>query len=663
MKVRRIGFRPDIQALRAIAVLLVVIYHAGVPWLSGGYIGVDVFFVISGFLITAHLASELSTHGRIRFATFYARRIRRILPTSLVVVALSVVAAAIWIPPLLQSRSFKESVFTALYVPNFYFAGEKVDYLSNPNPSIFQHFWSLGVEEQFYLIWPAAIALVFFLTRKSTWGLIATLGTVFVIGLVGSIWLTERSQPLAFFMMPSRAWEFALGGLLALLVTATSFALAPAVRWLIGWVGVVSLVVCGVVYDGATIFPGTAAIVPVVGTVLVIAAGSRVDDTESVLDRTSATGLLSNRPMIFIGTISYSLYLVHWPLLTIPQIAVGDQRPLSPVVTLALAAAGIPLAWLLYRYIETPLRVSRDKSWPTIVIAAGVTVCLVLACGVTYRGSLDRQFHTDRNVAVSAPSTRVKATQFVPANMTPTVKDASDDNPDVYSEGCHLSDGESTVDECRVETNADAPTVMLFGDSHAAQWYPALQALAERGDITLVSNTKSNCAAYDVPSSNECRTWRANVVRAIGDEQPELTIIAGYVGATGTQLPPDTWGRDVGKGIESLTSATNVAVMIDNPQFGMDPATCLSANINNATACGAPPNQALFADHGEAMRQAAQAHDATVLDMTDYLCSDDLCPVVIGDRLVYRDAHHISATYSRALADAVWTQIEPALGA
>ncbi|WP_169923472.1 acyltransferase family protein [Paramicrobacterium agarici] len=656
MKVTRIGFRPDIQALRAIAVLLVVIYHAGVPWLSGGYIGVDVFFVISGFLITAHLVSELSKYGRIRFATFYARRIRRILPASLVVVALSVVAAAIWIPPLLQPRSFKESIFTALYIPNFYFAGEKVDYLSNPNPSIFQHFWSLGVEEQFYLVWPAAIALVFLVTRKSVRGLIATLAFVLFVGLAGSIWLTERSQPLAFFMMPSRAWEFAIGGLLAVLVTATSFALSPLVRWSIGWVGVVALVACGIIYDGATIFPGTAAIIPVIATALVIAAGSG-RDAQGNMGRFSSTVLLSNKPMIFIGTISYSLYLVHWPLLTIPQIAVGDQRPLSLPVTLGLATVGIPLAWLLYRFVETPLRAPREKTWPTMVIAAGVSACLVLTCGTAYRASVDRPFHTQTAVEESGPTAEPVATPFVPLNMTPTVKDASEDNPDVYAEGCHLSDGESDINECRVEVDPDAPTVMLFGDSHAAQWYPALHVLAERGDINLVSNTKSNCAAYEVASSADCRKWKKNVLHAVKLDEPDLTIVTGYTGKGETRPSASVWEHGVAQIIAELQENTDVAVMLDNPQFGMDPATCLSGHVNDAAACGAPKSQALSTDLKDAAREAASSQSAAVLDMTNYFCNEDFCPVIIGNRLVYRDAHHISATYSAALADGLWKQL------
>ena len=205
VRIQKLGFRPDVQGLRAMAVLLVVAYHAGVPGISGGYIGVDMFFVISGFLITAHILKDLAEHDRVRFAQFYARRIMRILPASVVVLAASLAAAALTVPPLLLPTVFKEGLYTALYIPNLHFANKELDYLSDPNPSVFQHYWSLGVEEQFYLVWPAVLMVVFLAARKSVRGIVVSLLVGLTLSFAGSVWLTTRSLPDAFFMMPSRA--------------------------------------------------------------------------------------------------------------------------------------------------------------------------------------------------------------------------------------------------------------------------------------------------------------------------------------------------------------------------------------------------------------------------------------------------------------------------
>src|SRR5690625_3280952 len=215
---KKSSFRPDVQGLRAIAVRLVVLYHAGLQTLSGGFVGVDVFFVISGFLITTHLLESLQTHGRIPFASFYAKRARRILPASLLVAGLTVVAAWLWMPPLLMTQVFEGAVATALYVPNILFAVEGTEYLAETSPSVFQHYWSLGIEEQFYLFWPAILAAGFWLARRSERRLLYGVAALTLVSFIACVVWMDISQSWTFFSLPTRAWELGVGGLLAFLM-------------------------------------------------------------------------------------------------------------------------------------------------------------------------------------------------------------------------------------------------------------------------------------------------------------------------------------------------------------------------------------------------------------------------------------------------------------
>jgi peptidoglycan/LPS O-acetylase OafA/YrhL len=343
------GTRLDVQGLRAVAVAAVVLDHAGLPGVGGGYVGVDIFFVVSGFLITGQLARRLRTTGRIGFADFYARRARRILPASFAVLALTVVGVLLFVPATLRSQAMTDAVAVALYAPNYVFAARGTDYLASTTPSVFQHYWSLGVEEQFYLIWPALLLLTWLLLRRRAGAIAAVLALIAAASFAAGVVLTQSSQPWAFFALWPRAWELAAGGLLALAAPAVGRLLSPWAARLLGWAGLAGIVAACTLFTADTVFPGTAALLPVLATVAVIAAGEAPT-------RGSVAGLLGLRPFQFLGAISYSLYLVHWPLEQLPQAAVGYENPLPLGVKLALAALAVPLAWLMYRKLENPVR-------------------------------------------------------------------------------------------------------------------------------------------------------------------------------------------------------------------------------------------------------------------------------------------------------------------
>ncbi|MGC0368422.1 acyltransferase family protein [Microbacterium sp. SLBN-111] len=629
-----------------------MLYHAGVPFLPGGYVGVDIFFVISGFLITSHLLGGLARTGRVPFASFYAKRARRILPASLLVVVLSVLAALIWFPPLLMEEVWRGAVATALYVPNLLFAANGTNYLAETTPSVFQHYWSLGIEEQFYLIWPLLLALGWKHLRSRR-ALGVALAVIVALSFLACVVLTFRLQPWAFFSLPTRAWELGAGGIVAFALHHRAQVLGPRSAAILGWAGLLGLLSTVVLFTSSTPFPGYWAALPVITTALVILAGATPT-------RYGPSALLSLRGMAFVGAISYSLYLVHWPALVIPQAAVGYAHPLPLWITLLIAAACVPIAWALYRYVENPAR-----SWRVLVDArprrtllaalAGSLAAILVATGASVAAD-SRDLFTPRTAAASALTTPPAFTSFVPANLRPALRDASSDQPRIYADGCHRSFADTAPADC-VYGDRSAPRVVLFGDSHAAQWFPALMGWADQNGYAVEVHTKSSCPSIDatvfrdgVPYT-ECSTWRDAVIDRIDRESPALVLIANF-GTANLNLPAnrgyaDAWAAALSSTLTRISAPT--AVIADTPDLGQTPSICLSARLDDTAACGLPRTEAVRADVRRAEAEAADANGSPVIDLTDYLCSD-VCNPVIGDTLVYRDAHHLTATFSAELA-------------
>lgn len=662
------GFRPDIQGLRAIAVLLVVLYHSGVHVLSGGFVGVDIFFVISGFLITTHLLETLAAQGRISFGSFYAKRARRILPASLLVGALTVIASWIWLPPLQMQEVTKGAIAAAAYVPNLLFAVQGTNYLAESSPSVFQHYWSLGVEEQFYLFWPAILGVGFWLLRRSERKLLI-LVTVLTIGsFVFSCVMMPLSQPWAFFSLPTRAWELGAGGLVAFLVRTRAHWLRSPITGILSWIGLALILTVSLLYTEGTPFPGLAAAPPVLATSLLLIGGAAPA-------RTNTNRILSLRPLQWIGAISYSLYLVHWPLQVIPQAHVGEDDVLPLVVRLLLGALSIPLAWLLFRFVERPvirwkfLR-RRSQMW-TGVAAVTCSIALVATAGGASVASSSESTATQRT-AQDAPLTEMpEGTSYVPANLTPTLEDAASDNPEIYANGCHRSQSSTDSSGCQIGDNDAAPVVFLFGDSHAASWYPALAKLAREGRIRLDVNTKSSCYSAHIDEENdgvpytECAQWRQGVIKRINAENPDLVLLANYPGAHEELVADDadfasTWRSGLESTIEDI-DGPRVAVMADVPHRDETPSICLSAHLQDTSECAASVDEALEPDLVQAEEDATSKTGADYLNLTDYLCNRRDCPPIIGDTLVYRDGHHLTARFSAEMAPPLWKKLKPLL--
>jgi peptidoglycan/LPS O-acetylase OafA/YrhL len=658
------GTRWDVQGLRAVAVAAVVLDHAGLPAVGGGYVGVDVFFVVSGFLITGQLARRLRTTGRVGFADFYARRARRILPASLTVLALTALGVVVFVPPTLRSQAMTDAAAVALYAPNYVFAARGTDYLADSTPSVFQHYWSLGVEEQFYLLWPALLGLAWLLLRRRRAAVAGVLGLLAAASFGAGAVLTQTNQPWAFFALWPRAWELAAGGLLALAAPAVARLLPPWAARALGWAGLAGIVAACALLTAGTVFPGTAALLPVLATVAVIAAGE-------VPARGAVGALLALRPFRFLGGISYSLYLVHWPLEQLPQAAVGYENPLPLAVKLALAALSVPLAWLLYRLVENPARhaaaLAGARPRRSLLAALGGSGLLAGASVIAAIATANPALHSGRDVADQPPTAPVQATDFVPKNLKPTLAQASRDNPSLYSDGCELDFSTAEPKPCSFGPDG-APTVVLWGDSAAAQWAPGLQRAVEASGGRLVTQTKSGCASTLITHVKDgapypsCDAWRTRVLAQLRADPPAVVVLADYANE---EVPKGKdaekqWSRGLADTIGRLPEQSRVLMLADSPDFGTSPVECLSQHVDDATACARPAAIALRSPGRVATYRAAGSTRAELIDLTPYFCADT-CPPIVGDTLVYRDSHHLTASFSSELAAPLQARLAPYL--
>jgi peptidoglycan/LPS O-acetylase OafA/YrhL len=636
------SFRPDIEGLRAVAVLLVVAAHAGVPRLAGGYVGVDVFFVISGFLITSLLLREATQTGRISVAGFYRRRAVRLLPAAAVVLVATLVAARFLLPLVRLGEYCKDALSATAYVANLRFAAIGADYLSADRPpSPFQHFWSLAVEEQFYLVWPLLILAAAHLWRRRR-PLAAVLAVLVVVSFTLSVTETARSAPWAYFGPHTRAWELGAGALLALGIARLR---APA---LLGWAGLAAILASAAYFDDATPYPGWRAAIPVAGTLAVLAAGGN--------------RLLSLRPMQTVGRLSYSWYLWHWPVLLLVPIGSG----------IAKAILALGLAWATYHWVENPLRHSKGLRAKGIRLGAAlsgtvaaVAVTLALLPHTVTAGA--RQ--PDLRVALGQPDAQAALTAAIeagrrlgplPGNLTPALTRAARDRPKVWTDGCHVDVPITVAPQgCFYGDPAGPETVVLFGDSHAAQWFPALEQLAVERHWRLVELTKSSCSAADLPlwhdtlkrEYTECAMFHRSAIARIAQLRPSLVVVGSsfnYRPARPAADLPAQWRQAWDHTFADLrSSGARVAAIADTPYMGGSVPECLAepANAGHAGNCTRSLRSSV---RGPEQRKVFLAY-AGVIDPTAWFCTD-ACPAVIGNLLVYRDSNHMTTTYSQALA-------------
>ncbi|MCW2814018.1 MAG: oatA [Nocardioides sp.] len=690
--VRAHGLRGDVQGLRAVAVLVVVAGHAGLPFLPGGFVGVDVFFVISGFLISQLLFRQVQRSGTVGLGDFYARRARRILPAATVVTVVTVVAAAAWLAVVDALEVVTDAWWSTFFAANVRFASLGTDYFAQDrSESPLQHYWSLSVEEQFYLVWPLLLLLCV-LGRRWRRGLVAgVLVAVTAASFAYGVWLTSHDPTSAYFSTPARAWELAVGALAALVAPRLTARWTPRLQSVVGLAGLGAITVACVTFSGATAFPGTAALLPVLGSAAVLLAG--VPGVEGVWP----SRLLGVGPLRLVGDWSYSLYLWHWPLLVLPATAAG--RDLAPWEAGLAVAAAFVLAGLTYRYVETPWRRPRPTGarrrgprpsrglvlYPGSVAVVAVTCLLAASYGEAQVGgdgpvvAVDRSrleaagvtVDDDPTVAlVQASVVAARDGQDVPGVLTPSLLDLRDDTPDVGD-----CDYEQTGERglCAEGDPAGTRTLVVLGNSHARMWIPAFERIAEHDGWRTYYLVKPNCSVADVTSGLqtgerskepdlECVEFREWAIGAIADLSPDLVVVSStgpgpfVVEADGRATrvkPEDPFQAFEGfrRLFDRLALTTDRVVLLrDIPRIAQAPDQCLTGRDADLGSCLWPPlldREAIT----EASVAAADAADVDVVDPRPWLCWDGECPAVIGDLVSYRDQDHLTTAYAAELGD------------
>ncbi|MER8431164.1 acyltransferase family protein [Mesorhizobium caraganae] len=658
------NFRPEIQGLRAIAVCFVAVFHVWPHLVPGGYVGVDVFFVISGYLITGVLLREGERTGKIDLLAFYVRRARRLLPAAMLVLLLVGLLTPFWLPSALWRDGTNELAYSAFQLENWRLAAKAIDYLAATNaPSPVQHYWSLSVEEQFYVVWPGLIICAFWASRAlrlSSRTLLRILFGAIVAGsLASSVWLTFTDPAPAYFVTYTRIWELGLGGLVSLGVPAFE----EGARRFLGFAGVAAILAAAFLFSTKTPFPGYAALLPTVGTVLVIVSGQSTSQL-------SAFVLLKMRPFQFLGDISYSLYLWHWPIVVFFTQQTGEA--ISFWGGLAVLAASVGLAAISKVYVEDRFRFPQPSATlrrrlvglaalfapvPLVSLIAFCAVSIAIARQQALISGNPDDYPGARSLFSNKPVPKVDA--YAPS--LPTIKR---DLP--QTDGCRPpSDGGEPVG-CQFGDPNGRLKVFLVGDSHAEQWVPAFERTAADRGWNAKSFTKPGCPLFptmtlfantDRPFP-DCLKWGQYVLRIIQQQKPDVVILGQRDNLRaypddGKQVPVSDTLVQLWRNVEA--SGAKVIVIADTPYWGVKPELCLARDRH----CSIPYKFVAGSDP-LVLAQRLYPHVALV-NFNDIVCPSGDCPAVIGNVFVWRDTDHLTATYSRSMADVFGRRIDGAI--
>lgn len=661
-KLSTLSFRPEIQGLRAIAILLVVLAHAEIAVFSGGFVGVDVFFVLSGYLITGLLVREYASCGTIQLAGFFARRLKRLLPALLVMLSLVVLISSV----LLSSHEIREQnasvVYAATWTSNLYFAFSTLDYFAElKTRDLFLHTWSLGVEEQFYVVWPLLLLLTLtlltrYLGRDRHHKQLLTVLGLFFVGSLGLSWYWTMTQSVwSFYLMPSRIWQFSLGAGVFVWFHSRDqdgesvHALGLSRLCGVGceFVGLILIIGSAVLLHPNLIYPGFWALLPSLGAALVIAAGHHARARGS-------KGVIGHPALVWIGNCSYSWYLWHWPVLML-GFAFGMQH--RPAETLGLVTLSLLLATLSYRWVEQPFWKGRfSRAAPARIILQSILAMLFVIAGTQNYFNLTQPSHDDASQYLS------------PADA------ARSDVPIIYAHGCDAWYTNADVRPCLIGESNAPKTAVLLGDSIGAQWFSLLPVIFPAPEWRIVVLTKSSCAMVDEDYFYSrigqiytvCTQWRNAVLDYLASLQPDIV----FLGSAATYDFSETqWTAGSTRVLARLTEVANhVLVVPGTPHLSFDGPGCLARYattahkpaITDVSICREALMTTQAADVARYLQQATQRFSNVILlNLNDLVCPGEYCAAQDSKGLiVFRDSQHLTDSFVRAQAPKVMDRLK-----
>lgn len=629
--------RADLQGIRAFAVAMVIAYHLDPTLLSGGFIGVDVFFVLSGFLITQVIFSELDRSGSINLLAFWTRRIKRLLPNALLTLTAVLLASWLLLPAYRWPTIASDVGAAAVFLSNFHFARNAVDYFRLDDPeSPVLHFWSLSIEEQFYIVLPVVLLLLAPLLRRK---LLAAVGGLLIlivaVSFAASLWIMETDQTAAFFYTQSRVWQLALGGLLGINFAAR-LNIAPDLRGSLAWVGAALIAFAAFRFENTMAYPGLYALVPTLG------AAALILGLDSGKLASPLRSLLSLPTLGWIGDRSYSLYLWHWPVIIFTQ----TRMPLDAYGMAFALMVMLVISSVAYSFVERPIHHGETYPWRRFAVPAYAGLAIAVVCLLAVL--LPRMPQPEQSL-----------------ERTAAIETARKDLGANYKDGCHLEVDQTENQPCIYGSAGAARKVVLFGDSHAAQWLTPLASAAKSQDWELRAWTKTTCPWPEVdiwmPSRKafypNCNSWRENTLADIVALKPYLVVLGalsdyrGYLydgGRLSGEAYRRTWETAMLATIDRLQAAGIAVVVIeDNPSLYKSYRDCLALGRGD---CGrerkaATASAVEVADFLKTTRPALR-----IVSLNDQICDDARCPAIRGGQILYRDSNHITATYAGTFA-------------
>lgn len=663
-------FRPDIEGVRAISSVTVMLYHAGFAFMAGGFTGVDVFYVLSGFLVTGGLLREAEKRGKINFPDFMGRRFRRLLPVSAIVIILTVLATYHWMGPTAGNSVAEDAVWTSLFMANWRFISVGTDYLgAQSTASPLQHYWTLAIEGQFYIAWPLMMMILAVIARKVVVLSMRTItAAVLVVMFIVSYWWSIVSTPgdatVAYFSTWTRAWEIAVGCLLAVYLPQILRLSSAIGSWLM-IAGVALIIASCFIIQGDTPFPGWIAILPVTGAAAVVTGGSVA--ANSPMDRVLQLPFLQ-----MLGKYSYGMYLWHWPMLQIGPSIFG--RPFSATEKVLVLILATITAGITYRLIEDP---ARNIAWlkqrtPAFSLAFGA---LLILAPIAVSQNAIRTNREEAPISIEQAALDSYPSESEVLAAVASSVDAEEwpeqapriTNP-AYSEECDVSRAATSSSACVHGDPNGSKVAVVYGDSHAAMWIPAFDLIGKANDWQIVQLNKPGCIAPDFPTYSNvvggeytaCIEYRAWAIEKIAEIQPDLVIItSAYDGALRSDNGEKTtdgldeaWETGLGKTIDAISpNAGRVIVLGDQAYPTQAGINCLEANPNDVKSCGDTVDDAVHAEHNAAEARVAEEHGAGYIDIVPWMCTDEFCPAVINGITVHRDRMHINENFAVWLSE------------
>jgi peptidoglycan/LPS O-acetylase OafA/YrhL len=688
-------FRPDVEGLRAVAIVLVVLYHVHGGLAPGGYVGVDVFFVISGFLITGQLVRELRTDGRISFLAFYARRARRILPAAMLTVTVTAVASALLLNPLAAKRAVDDLPSAIYFGANVHLAAQGADYFNaGLSPSPIQHFWSQAVEEQFYIVWPLLLvvsSLVWLRVRRRggrkrvhrpVIGAVAVvLAILAAISLMASIRQTASSPSWAYFSIVTRGWELAVGAMVALSLPRVA-RIDHRLAIPLSWAGLGCIALAAAVFSDTTSYPGDAALLPVLGTAAVICGGSVLRSR-----RLGAEALLGRPPFQRVGAWSYSWYLWHWPALVLAPAVLGHS--LSELQAVAVAVVSLVVAAMSFVLLEQPIRrIKIVVRRPVLGLGAAGALAAIAIAVVALSGSLvgplvskagapSRLTVPYKLAALRADLIAGARTIKVPSNLRPSLSAMPSALPRTIADGCELGFGRDQIKPCTYGDRGSHTTVVLFGDSHAGHWFDALNWISKQRHWRLVVLTKEGCTPAEVSfradPDSRCAEWREKAKARIARLDAALVIVswARWIEPEASQKAgvPTGYGGPWQDGTAAIfqflrRTAKQVIFISDTPYLPSSAPDCVAGHLSDVRPCTIKRSDATVLPAIKAAElRIAKQEQIDSIDPDPWFCAPRVCPVIVGNVLVYHDKAHMTTQWSRFIAPALDNAIRRAMRA